>query len=99
MENTTVVADLFQLGKVDGKFDKELRKLYHSKQKVSRHYVEDYNVNAETSGKMYIIDKEATKQYHEDATVLRDIRKEKDATLADAAEIVINAVKKSKKRK
>lgn len=98
MENQTVVADLYQLMRNNDKFDLDMKKIHRKGVKVSRQFVEAYNADKawEHSGKIYIIDDKATKQYHEDATVLRDIRKEKDKTIADAAEITRNAVTKSK---
>lgn len=98
MENTTVVADLYILGRTGDKFDKDLKKIFYKQAKISQAFVDDYNKDWESRGKFYIVDKEATKQYHEDATVLRDIRKERDRSLADAAEITRNAVIKSKRK-
>lgn len=100
MENQTVVADLFQLTRHNDKFDMEMRKIHRKGVKVSRQFVEDFNKDKawEHSGKIYIIDDKATKLYHDDATVLRDIRKEKDKSLADAAEITRNAITKSKRK-
>lgn len=97
-DNTTVVADLFILGRTGDKFDKELKKVFYKKAKISKAFVDDYNKDWQSRGKFYEIDEKATRAYHEDATVLKDIRKEKDQSLADAADMVMNAVKKSKRK-
>lgn len=57
-----VVADLFQLQRVNGKFSKEHKILSHPSQKVTKNYVDEINENSHESGKFYVIDKEATKK-------------------------------------
>jgi len=99
MKNQTVVADLYKLGMSDGKFDKSLKKMYHPRAKVSKQFVNDYNKDWESSGKVYIIDDEATKKYQADAKVLLDARIEKDEALADARDIVVGLVKKNRRKK
>lgn len=62
MNRPIVVADLYQLQRVAGKFTKEHKSLYHAKAKVSESFVEKFNAEWQDSGKLYIIDEEATTQ-------------------------------------
>lgn len=57
-----VVADLFQLQRVNGKFSKEHKILSHPSQKVTKNYVDEINENSHESGKFYVINVEATKK-------------------------------------
>jgi hypothetical protein len=59
--NQIVVADLYQMQRVNGKFSHEHKILAHPNQKVMLSYVEEVNANSVDSGKCYIINKEATK--------------------------------------
>jgi hypothetical protein len=59
--NQIVVADLYQMQRVNGKFSHEHKTLSHPNQKVLLSYVEEVNANSVDSGKCYIINKEATK--------------------------------------
>jgi hypothetical protein len=59
--NQIVVADLYQMQRVNGKFSHEHKILAHPNQKVLLSYVEEVNANSVDSGKCYIINKEATK--------------------------------------
>jgi|WetSurMetagenome_2_1015567.scaffolds.fasta_scaffold65635_2 hypothetical protein len=60
-----IVADLYQLAILDGKFSKEHTKLLRKGAKVEESYFKQVNSNSEDSGKLYILDKEATKEYNE----------------------------------
>jgi hypothetical protein len=59
--NQIVVADLYQMQRVNGKFSHEHKILAHPNQKVLLSYIEEVNANSVDSGKCYIINKEATK--------------------------------------
>jgi hypothetical protein len=56
-----VVADLYQMQRVNGKFSHEHKILAHPNQKVMLSYVEEVNANSIDSGKCYVINHEATK--------------------------------------
>jgi hypothetical protein len=56
-----VVADLYQMQRVNGKFSHEHKILAHPNQKVMLSYVEEVNANSVDSGKCYVINHEATK--------------------------------------
>lgn len=60
-----VVADLYQLQRMNGKFTVQHKTLVHPKQKVTESYVNEINENSEENGRFYIIDEEATKKNHE----------------------------------
>lgn len=57
-----VVADLYQLQRMNGKFTVQHKTLVHPKQKVAESYVEEINANSEENGRLYIIDEQATKE-------------------------------------
>jgi hypothetical protein len=59
--NQIVVADLYQMQRVNGKFSHEHKTLSHPNQKVMLSYVEEVNANSVDSGKCYVINHEATK--------------------------------------
>ena len=56
-----VVANLYQLGRKDGKFDinSKVEKL-HANAKITEDYVNEFNESSVTSGRFYEIDVEAT---------------------------------------
>lgn len=60
-----VVADLYQLQRMNGKFTTEHKTLVHPKQKVAESYVDEINANSQENGRLYIIDKVGTKENHE----------------------------------
>jgi hypothetical protein len=60
-----VVADLYQLQRMNGKFTTEHKTLMHPKQKVAESYVKEINENSAENGRLYIIDKVATKENRE----------------------------------
>jgi seryl-tRNA synthetase len=60
-----VVADLYQLQRMNGKFTVQHKTLAHPRQKVAESYVNEINENSEENGRLYIIDEKATKENHE----------------------------------
>ena len=60
-----VVADLYQLQRMNGKFTVQHKTLVHPKQKVAESYVNEINENSEENGRLYIIDEKATNENHE----------------------------------
>lgn len=60
-----VVADLYQLQRMNGKFTVQHKTLVHPRQKVAESYVNEINENSEENGRLYIIDEQATKENHE----------------------------------
>lgn len=59
-----VVADLYQLQRMNGKFTTEHKTLMHPKQVLLESYVNEINSNSQENGRLYIIDEEATKKNH-----------------------------------
>lgn len=60
-----VVADLYQLQRMNGKFTTDHKTLVHPKQKVAESYIDEINANSQENGRLYIIDEKATKENHE----------------------------------
>jgi hypothetical protein len=62
-----VVAKLVRLGKDGDKFKKDLiAQTERTNAKVDEDYVKECNANWETSGRLYIVDKEATEKRNEE---------------------------------
>jgi hypothetical protein len=58
-----VVAALYKLARIDGKFTKEHKTLERSRCVVSEDYVNTINDNYLSTGKLYIVDEKATNTY------------------------------------
>ena len=58
-----VVAALYKLARIDGKFTKEHKTLERSRCVVSEDYVNTINDNFLSTGKLYIVDEKATNTY------------------------------------
>lgn len=83
-----VVADMYQLAKFDGAFDKKNKKLKRSNAKITEDYFEITNSQTEQSGILYVKNDEATKAYYEasqDALEKREAIAAKKRALANSA--------------
>lgn len=98
-----VVADLFQLQRVNGKFSTEHKILSHPSQKVTKNYVDEINENSHESGKFYIINVEATKKNKADREDhLKALELEDEASKISAKDLlgaISKGVKAEKKAK
>jgi hypothetical protein len=98
-----VVADLFQLQRVNGKFSKEHKILSHPSQKVTKNYVDEINENSHESGKFYVINVEATKKNKADREEhLKALELEDEASKISAKDLlgaISKGVKAEKKAK
>lgn len=64
-----VVAKLVRLGKDGDNFSKGLEaKVERTNAKVDEDYLREFNANWKTSGRLYIVDKEATEKRNSDLT-------------------------------
>lgn len=101
-KSTMVVATLFQLPQINGKFDAQIeggRIVIHKDAKPTRSYVEHFNRSSENSGKIYVIDEAKTKQMVLDAKQLHAERKEAAAVLAEGGKAMSNFIKEATKPK
>lgn len=98
-----VVADLFQLQRVNGKFSTEHKILSHPSQKVTKNYVDEINDNSHESGKFYVINVEATKKNKADREEhLKALELEDEASKISAKDLlgaISKGVKAEKKAK
>lgn len=98
-----VVADLFQLQRVNGKFSTEHKILSHPSQKVTNNYVDEINDNSHESGKFYVINVEATKKNKADREEhLKALELEDEASKISAKDLlgaISKGVKAEKKAK
>lgn len=60
--NQSVVADLYQIPRISGKYDQSLKKIVRKGAKVLFSYVQEVNALTDENGKMYIIDHQATEE-------------------------------------
>lgn len=98
-----VVADLFQLQRVNGKFSTEHKILSHPSQKITKNYVDEINENSHESGKFYVINVEATKKNKADREEhLKALELEDEASKISAKDLlgaISKGVKAEKKAK
>lgn len=89
-----VVADLYQLSRVNGEYSKESKRLLRKGAKIEDDFVEEMNRTEErkidgktkevlVTGKYYEIDKAATEKFYEDQEKNQE-KKERDASLRKA---------------
>lgn len=87
-----VVANCYQLGRSNGKFDKNQKTLIREAAKVDEEYILDINFEAETSGRLWIIDEKATEENHKQRE-LNQQRKAEDAAKRSISSIdLVNAL-------
>lgn len=63
--NEILVYDKYKLGKVEGKFDRSMRKLELGTIPMTRSVAEDYNAVTDQIGIFLVLDEEATQKYKE----------------------------------
>lgn len=84
--NKIVVAKLVRLGKDGDKFSKGLvAKIERTNAKVDEDYIKEHNANWRTSGRLYIVDKEATEKRNSDVKEVK--QPDRDALKAKATEL------------
>ena len=89
-----VVADLYQLGRMDGKFDKNMKKLKREDVLISADRLEEVNNNTSDNGKLYVVDQKATDAYYARCEEKKNIiSARKELQKSKAGEILSNAVK------
>jgi hypothetical protein len=66
-ERSMVVASLYQLAKMNGKFVKENKQVLREKVVLAKEYVDRINATSDESGKLYVVDAKATEKYYDDA--------------------------------
>ena len=64
MDSKMVVAKQYQLASMNGAFNAEHKTVVRERTVVERKFVEKFNLTSNQSGKMYIIDEEATKEFY-----------------------------------
>lgn len=95
-----VVADLYQLARIDNAFSKEMKKLIRPKAKVQESYVDAINQNWQDTGKIYIVDNKATEEYYIESEITNEkrdaLKTAKDAANIDVLKTVVSAAFENK---
>jgi hypothetical protein len=92
----TVVADHYEMIRVNGTYSKENNRLVRKGMKVLQTYVNDTNANTKHNGKNFIVDQEATEKFYEYQEKKNAERQLKASTQGITAESLINALVGSK---
>lgn len=70
-----VVCKFYKLARIDGvNFTKDHKEILRSRAVITKRFMEQVNVNWKSNGKLYILDQQATDQYHEDSKRDYDLR-------------------------
>jgi hypothetical protein len=92
-----VVADLFQLGRDGGSFNSEIKnKVLHAKAKVQESYVEEINAGSADSGRFYVVDEEATKEFYETKARKKELIEAKNEAEKLSKEDLLNSIVEKK---
>ena len=97
-----VVAKMYQLARLNGKYSKEHKELRRSRVVITRDYAEGINNDYKNNGKLYEIDEEATIEYHKIGKQRQSENleaKQNADILTEMANEITNTVKKSRKKK
>jgi hypothetical protein len=94
------VYKLFKLGRIDGKYDSETRKLERERVVVSVEYADSINANSQTTGLFYEIQEKETVDYR---AIIKDRKvnqkEAKQLKKEGATEQLIDAIEKVVERK
>jgi hypothetical protein len=92
MSESMVVVNVYQCPAMDGKFQKDGKKLLRKAAKMPLAYVNEKNENWQSGGRIYEIDQEATKVWREEWQMQQEIRKEEKAVKDEIKNNVLGAI-------